>query len=123
MSFNPFPFIPPINYTNFLPAAKNISGLTDTNPTVITTTVPHNYLPGLFIRLFVPYSQAPTNLFGPIFPITILSPTTFSIPFDATTLQLLLPIVQKAQVIPVSELASTLQNAEDNHSLYTNWGP
>lgn len=68
----------------FQPAMRLISSITNANPAVVTTTFAHQYKTGTIIRLDIPPAdgmQQANQLFAPI---TILSPTTFSIEIDTT---------------------------------------
>lgn len=101
---------------NFIPGAQLIAGFTFSNPGIITTAQPHNYKDGLLIRLTLPGLQDSHN--NQIFRITVLSPTTFSLNADTSNFPVIPPsmLVQVPQVIPVGEVAETLQNALHNAS-------
>lgn len=104
---NPWTF--PVN-PNFpwLPQARTISSISNSNPAVIVTTEPHGYSSGFNLRIFFPYTT--TNVFGmeqiaeATGVITVIDDVTFSISIDTSKLQ---PFTQgtreKAQVIPISQ--------------------
>lgn len=109
---------PTIPLIPFTPEAQEISNISNSNPAVVTTSQPHGYLSLLLIRFFLPpptYFGMP-RLNGQVYEITVLSPTTFSVPvntinFDPFTL---LNSQQVPQVTPTAEDASILYQAERN---------
>jgi hypothetical protein len=100
----------------FQPAMRIITAITNGFPCIVTTSFNHNYLTGLIVRLDIPnnYGMVQANqLFGPI---TVLSPTTFSMPidttqFDAFVVPLPAVISTLAQAVPMAEVASELYQA------------
>lgn len=112
----------PINFTNFQPQISSIQSITLGNPTIITTTAPHGYSGGLYVRIYIPYPGATQIDRNASYLITVLSPTTFSIPLNSTNLlpyfiQLYpstMRVANIGQVIPVAEPATTLANAVNN---------
>jgi hypothetical protein len=76
----------------FQPAMRNILSITNANPCVITTTFDginpgnHLYQSGLIVRIIIPYGFGMNGLDKQTGTITVLSPTTFSFPFDTTNL-------------------------------------
>lgn len=98
------------------PIEKAITSITNANPGVVTTTSNHNYTTGLIVRFFFAENFGMSQLIGNIYTITVLSPTTFSINANTTTFDpFVIPnTLQTPQVIPVGEVASTLQNREQN---------
>jgi hypothetical protein len=114
-----------IPLTEFLPRVRQIQSISNSNPTIVTTSVDHGYVSGLSVRIFVPYNPGMENIAGRIFPVTPLALNTFSIPFDSTRLSPFLvpgPLVpglgghtsnQFPQCIPVGEFDS-LASATDN---------
>lgn len=98
------------------PLSRVVTNITQANPGVVTTSVNHGYLNGLFVRFFFPNNVGMSQLNDNVFLITVLSSNTFSIdanttnydPFNNTD------TTQTPQVIPVGELATTLANLEHN---------
>ncbi len=97
-----------------------IAGISNASPVVITTTFAHQYITNTIVRLDIPLGfgmQALNQQFGPI---TVLSPTTFSMPIDTTNLEPFVlpsgfpPGYQDAQVVPISEVNSLLSAATQN---------
>ena len=105
--------------STWAPQARIITSITQANPGVVTTSQPHGYLDALYVRIDLGPNPA---LFGMIqianqlFPITVLSPTTFSINADTSNYDTFSFTTnpQSPQAIPTGEQAFTLQNAERN---------
>lgn len=104
------------NLAAFFPQTYPIAAITRGNPTIIQTTVNHNYLSGNIIKIYLPTtSNNIKQLNGQFGLATILSPNTFSLPIDSTNYY---PYVYNAaapaQSVPIAEINQTLQNAVDN---------
>lgn len=101
----------------FVPNRQQVSSITRANPAVVTTTQSHGYLSGLFIRFYFPINFGMTQVNGNVYEITVLSPTTFSIPVDSTNFDSfsILSTSQVPEVIPVAENALSLAQAERNN--------
>jgi len=109
---------PTIPLIPFTPQAREISTISNAFPAVVTTTQPHGYLSLLLIRFFLPpptYFGMP-SLNGQVYQITVLSPTTFSVPVNTANLDpfSLSHTEQVPQVTPTAENASILYQAERN---------
>jgi hypothetical protein len=118
----------------FYPNQKSIFGITQTNPVVITTFNAHNYLNGLVVRIFLPLPSPSAPFVGPIpslgMPqinglsgkVTVLSPTTFSLPIDSSSFDAyVVGALPKndaclGQAIPIAEDALTLTSATQNNN-------
>jgi hypothetical protein len=100
----------------FVPEARLIQNITNANPGVVTTTVPHGYLDGLLVRIVLPGNFGMNVINDEVFTITVLSPTTFSLNIDTSNLDPFTSILSKqaAQSIPVAEVAETLLMAVKN---------
>ncbi len=105
----------------YQPAMRIISAITNANPLEVTTTFAHNYLTGEIVRLVIPVgfgmNQA-RNYYGPI---TVTSPTTFTLPLDSTDFDpFVIPadnpghFYTQAQVVPIGEVTSMLTGATRN---------
>ena len=100
--------------TVWIPHRATISNITQGFPTIITTTDDNGYLPGLYVRIFVPYNDGVQSIVGKVYLITVISANTFSIPADTRNDKAFsLSSLQQAQVIPVAELANTLDMAQN----------
>ncbi len=69
----------------FQPAMRLISGITKANSVVVTTSIDHDYVTGLILRLNVPANYGMRQIDGFVGPITVLSSDTFSMELDTTT--------------------------------------
>lgn len=112
----------------FQRAMRNILSISQGTTTIITTTYDgvnpgvHQYMTGLIIRLIIPAGfgmvlRDPDSLY----PITVLSSSTFSIPLDSSVLDtFVIPSYNPghfgtpAQVVPVGEVNSILTEATQN---------
>ena len=100
----------------WFPIYNIITAITQANPAVITTATNHNYDNGLYIRVVMNGNFGMGGLDNNVYLINVLTPTTFSInantinqdPFAVGSNK------QSPQVIPVGEVALTLNNAEFN---------
>lgn len=91
------------------PDSRVISNITQANPCVVTTTVPHGYSTGFKVRIVLPFPymlnfgmyqiNEMTSL------ITVLSPTTFSMTIDTRGFDpfVLGTTLQQPQVIPIGQ--------------------
>ena len=66
--------------------AQTITGMTTANPTVITTTAAHGFITGkqVLVNTSTAFSATGTLPTAQAYPATVLSATTFSIPFNYT---------------------------------------
>lgn len=107
-----------------IPAVRDIVAITRADPGVITTNIPHGYLSNWWIRLIIPHGFGMTALNKRKFIITVLSPTTFSVPLSTLDLD---PFVippygpdtspkygTPAQAVPIGEISTTLAGSERN---------
>jgi hypothetical protein len=100
----------------FFPSSNTITSITKSNPGVVTTATPHGYLEGIQVRLVIPQESGMNKLNGNVYLATILSPTTFSIDQDTTNFDAFsVSSTQPSEVIPVGEVATTLENAVKNN--------
>jgi hypothetical protein len=105
----------------FQPSMRIITAITNSNPAVVTTSFAHQYITGTIVRLDIPPAdgmQQANQFFGPIL---VLSPTTFSVPLDATSFTpFAIPISPPsyvntcAQAVPIGEVSAILTAAVQN---------
>jgi hypothetical protein len=102
--------------STWAPQRSEIASITTANPGVVTTTSPHGYLTGLYVRLVFPDTFGMPEVAGQVFLIDVLSPTTFSIDQNTSkyTPFALGSSLQVPQVSPVAEVAFSLSQAEHN---------
>ena len=104
----------------YQPAMRLIAAISNSFPATVTTSFNHNYVSGTIVRLDIPPANGMAPLNGELFPITVTSNTTFTIPVDTTNLgAFTIPMVPyyintAAQVVPVGEVSSTLAAATVN---------
>ena len=71
----------------WLPKETFISSITQGNPCIVTTTAAHGYSDGLIVRVMYPFTGSNafgmTEINGLTGAITVLSPTTFSLPINS----------------------------------------
>jgi len=79
-----------VTISTWSPVLRLIAGVTNSLPAVITTTVPHGYLDGLIVRLNLLGTPMPVRI-QDTYPISVLSPTSFSIPLNTTNFPVFLP--------------------------------
>ena len=115
----------PLNYADpnpeFQPAMRVITGITNANPTSITTSFAHQYQTGLIVRIYIPLHYGMDLLNQQYGPITVTSPTTFTMPIDTTGFA---PFVTPAlnpghnytgpQVVPIGNVNSSIYLATRN---------
>jgi hypothetical protein len=104
----------------YQPAMRIISAITNANPALVTTSFNHLYLTGSIVRLDIPLGfgmQQANQKFGPI---TVVSPTTFTIDIDTTLFDTFSVATtfpnneQYAQAVPFAEINSLLTSAVQN---------
>jgi hypothetical protein len=104
---------PAVQFPAFQPAMRLITVITQANPAVVTTSFAHQYVNGIIVRLDIPQVDGMQQISGPTYPLTVTSPTTFSLPVDSTNFQAFTNN-QYAMVIPVGEVTSQLNAATRN---------
>jgi len=104
----------------FQPAMRIIDSISNAAEMVVTTTFDHDYESGLIVRLWVPESFGMIEADKLVGAITVLTSDTFSLPFDSTYFNLFASPTtfpdnyQQAQVVPVGEINSSLDQATRN---------
>ena len=68
----------------FRPTSRNISSITNANPAVVTTYIPHGYFDGIYVRIVFPDNFGMEPLSNQVFEAKIISDTSFSIDADTT---------------------------------------
>lgn len=98
----------PQQFPTYQPAMRLVTNITNAFPAVVTTSFAHQYLSGTQIRLDVPFANGMYQMDQQFGPITVLSPTTFSIPIDSTQFDVF--------VIPSNPIPSIPSNPISNYS-------
>jgi len=105
----------------YQPAMRLIAAITNSNPAAVTTTFAHQYSTGIIVRLDIPVADGMQQANGLIGPITVTSPTTFTMAIDTTQFDpFSIPMSAPpninicAQVVPVGEVNETLDYAVRN---------
>ncbi len=99
------------------PAMRQITAITQTNPVIVTTSFDHDYFTGDVVRIVIPINQGMKQLNQQYAAITVLTPTTFSMPIDATNFEALsvpADAQQAPQAVPVGQANSTTWNSPYN---------
>ncbi len=108
----------------FKPALRFIANITNANPAVVTTTIPHLYQSGIIARLYIPEDFGMTQANQLFAPITVIDATSFSIAIDTQTFDAYNNpgnnLARAAMVVPIGEITSdfyspfvnTLPNAQ-----------
>lgn len=116
---SPWNYPYPQNLTDFQPKANIIIQFTALGlyTMEITTQTPHQYLSNLVVKFFTKNGFRLPQLFTATYPITVTSPTQFTIPFNQP-FTLAVPTTpttpQPVQVVPVAEVGQSLQSAINN---------
>ena len=110
---NPFPV--------YQPAMRLIASITNSFPATVTTTFNHQYISGTIVRIDIPFADGMQQLNQQTAPITVISPTQFTIPIDTTRFEAFaIPVSPPtyvntaAQVVPIGEINSILAAATVN---------
>lgn len=105
----------------FQPAMRVITGITNANPVSITTSFAHQYQTGLIVRINMPPDWGMNMLNQAYAPITVTSPTTFTMPIDTTTFApFLTPPLNPGhnwtapQCVPIGSVSSDIYLATQN---------
>lgn len=105
----------------FGPAMRLIASITNSFPALVTTTFDHGYITGTIIRLDIPVADGMQQANQFTGPITVTSPTAFTILLDTTYFDVFsipvdpIPDVNTcAQVVPIGEVSSLLTAAVQN---------
>ncbi len=104
--------------TFFVPSRQTVTAVTNANPAVVTTSQNHGYQTGLIVRFFFPLNVGMNILNEQDFKITVLSPSTFSIPTNSIGFDVFSPVgtKQTPQVIPVGNIALNVLEATENNN-------
>jgi hypothetical protein len=92
----------------FQRAMRVISSITNANPVVITTTTPHQYIDGLFVRIVLPTGFGMQELNGREGEVTVLSDTTFSMKIDTTKMDPFLSLINLGTTDGTGSIAGTI---------------
>jgi len=101
----------------FQPAMRIITSITNANLAVVTTSFNNSYKTGTIVRFDIPVSFGMQQLNQQTAPITVLTPTTFSVPINTTGYDpFSVPAgnEQYAQVVPIGEVSEILTAAVQN---------
>jgi|SRR5579864_5958761 len=118
---NPWTFPSNPNFP-WLPDIRFISSITNANPAVVTTTVPHGYSSGFTVRILFPFPNGLSfgmyQINGQVGVINVLSPTTFSISINSLGYNAFVigTSLESPQVIPIGQIT----NADLNDSTQVN---
>ena len=102
----------------FQPAMRIVTDISLSNPAVVTTSFAHQYVSGTIVRLDIPLANGMPQISGVpypgiTYPITVVSPTQFSVPVDSRNFQPYVDI-ECCCVVPTGEINSQLTAATQN---------
>lgn len=101
----------------YSPAMRNVSGITQAKPAVITLTAPSDYVVGQTCRVYLPSDWGMPQMDQQVVTITAISGNSLTTDVDST---LFAPFTvpsspsQVAQIVPVGEITSTLLGSTIN---------
>jgi hypothetical protein len=103
----------------YQPANRTIASISNSNPVIINTYIPHQYLTGLVVRINSAPGWGMEQINQMSGPITVLGANTFSMPIDSTNFDEFIfymsnPPPQLPQVVPVGEVTPILYQATRN---------
>ena len=100
----------------YAPPNRVIQAITNANPALVTTYINHTYITGTIIRLDIPSNQGMTQADQQFGIITVVSPTTFTIPINTTNFDVFtVPSSgSSAQAVPFGEDSAILTAAVQN---------
>ncbi len=101
----------------FRPQRMVITGITQSNPTVVTTSTDHNYATGLIVRLVIPTAAGMQQIHNKTVEITVTGNATFSVNIDSLSFDAYVDppdSINCGQVSPVGENNSILTMATQN---------
>lgn len=116
-------YIPSHSYRNpvYQPAMRVIASITNAIQPTVTTTLPHQYLPGLIVRFEIPLLLGMQQLNQQVGTIeSVPTPTTFTIDIDTQYYDAFTPPIsfpppyQDGQVVPVGEVNDQIFQAVRN---------
>ena len=101
----------------FWPIRRLITDITNATQAVVTTASNHEYVDGMYIRLYVPSYYGMEWADGLAGYITVLTPTTFSIDIDTTNFAAYAipaggadPYARTTEAIPVGGQSKAIRN-------------
>jgi hypothetical protein len=106
-----------IPFPIFQPAMRIITAITNSNPAIVTTSFNNQYISGTIVRLDIPLGFGMQQMNQQFAPITVLSPTSFSIAIDSTSFDsFIVPggNLQYAQSVAIGEISQILTAAVQN---------
>jgi hypothetical protein len=101
----------------FAPQMMVVTAISRTNPAVITTLAPSNYLNGAIIRVYVPKGFGMYQMNQQTGTVTVIDPLNFSINVDASSFDPFVvpnPRYQQSSVVNVGEVNTQLDSAIRN---------
>lgn len=107
-------------FTNppYQPTFRFISAITNANPALVTTSIPHGYQTGIIARLYIPNGFGMVQANQLFAPITVLNATQFTIALDTQLFDVFANpgtnLRQTAMVVPIGEITSSLLQPFDN---------
>ena len=112
----------PFANTLYVPARKVVTAITNANPAIVTTSIAHDYVSGVIVRMNIPESTSLEDYGMPqinqqFAPIQVIDSTNFYIDIDTRLYEPLhIPMNQQQypQCIAIGELNDHLDGAVHN---------
>src|SRR5204863_7026461 len=96
----------------FKPAFRIITALTNANPALVTTNIPHLYITGQIVRLYIPEDFGMVQANQLFAPITVVNAIQFTIDIDTYTFDVCSNpgnnLRKTAMVVPIGEIPSQI---------------
>lgn len=108
------------DFTNppFKPAMRLVTAITNANPALVTTNIPHLYTSGIIARLYVPNDFGMYQADQLFAPITVINATQFTIEIDTLSFDVFNNpgnnFQKTAMVVPIGEITSYIYAPKNN---------
>lgn len=102
----------------YKPAMRLVTGISNANPALVTTNIPHLYTSGIIARLYVPSDFGMYQADQLFAPITVINTTQFTIAIDTSTFDVFnnpgTNLQKTAMVVPIGEITADFDAPKNN---------